>query len=324
MHVGFRPNNKFTFDFWNNGVDSNATINDTNWHHYAVTYNASSNLQSIYIDGVLDNTRTATTDFNGSGAINIGRVSTFGYYHGNIDDLRVWNYELTQTDITNRRTCELNGNEAGLLVYYQFNQGNGGVNNTSQTGLFDAVSSTNNATFNSFMLNGTTSNFVVDSQVVTDNFTSLEPTVNPQIIYNIGDTATPLTAIGSGLLWYSSENGGTGTATAPTPNTSTAGTFNFYVSSTSGNCESKRILIQVLVGNFTPGSSLNFDGSNDYIIGPNLPLANNSFSIEFWAKEKLQMQIILFFFKVVKIIIMVCMLVLEVLINLLLTSGVMV
>ena len=61
----------------------------------------------------------------------------------------------------------------------------------------------------------------------------------------------PLTAIGTNLLWYISATGGTGSATAPIPNTSTIGTTTYYVSQSPigiGNCtESERSAITVTV-----------------------------------------------------------------------------
>ena len=54
------------------------------------------------------------------------------------------------------------------------------------------------------------------------------------------DLATPLTATGVGLLWYTSATGGVGSATAPTPSTQFAGTYTTYVSQTILGCESPR------------------------------------------------------------------------------------
>lgn len=55
------------------------------------------------------------------------------------------------------------------------------------------------------------------------------------------------------LVWYTQETGGTGMTTAPTPNTSTAGIFNYYVSDrTDEGCESPRAVINVEVGALPP------------------------------------------------------------------------
>lgn len=73
------------------------------------------------------------------------------------------------------------------------------------------------------------------------------PLVNSPVVYCQGDAAVPLTATGSSLLWYSSATGGTGSSTAPIPNTSILGQQTYYVSQTINNCESQRDSIIVWV-----------------------------------------------------------------------------
>ena len=78
------------------------------------------------------------------------------------------------------------------------------------------------------------------------------PGVISSVTYCQGATATALTATGQNLLWYTASTGGTGSSTAPTPNTSTAGSITYYVSQTVG-CESPRSSIVVNV-NATPSA----------------------------------------------------------------------
>lgn len=59
--------------------------------------------------------------------------------------------------------------------------------------------------------------------------------------------ATALTAAGTDILWYSQATGGTGTATAPVPNTNNAGTFTWYATQTLNGCESERLPIVVTI-----------------------------------------------------------------------------
>jgi hypothetical protein len=73
------------------------------------------------------------------------------------------------------------------------------------------------------------------------------PVVISPVAYCQGTTATALGATGTNLLWYSSATGGPGSATAPTPSTTTAGSITYYVSQTSGTCESPRASITVNV-----------------------------------------------------------------------------
>jgi gliding motility-associated-like protein len=89
-----------------------------------------------------------------------------------------------------------------------------------------------------------------------DSFTTLHLVVRPKpappaivtpVVYCQSATATALSATGQNILWYTVPAGGTGTATAPVPNTNVAGTTVFYVSQTVKGCESNRDSITVTV-----------------------------------------------------------------------------
>lgn len=80
------------------------------------------------------------------------------------------------------------------------------------------------------------------------------PVVTSPINYCKGDIATALTATGTGLKWYTTPAGGTGSTTAPVPSTAVAGTFTYYVVQAAGSCESPRSAIVVNVNpNDKPG-----------------------------------------------------------------------
>lgn len=115
------------------------------------------------------------------------------------------------------------------------------------------------------------------------------PTATTTVTYTVGDTATALTATsgGTGLLWYSTETAGTGSTTAPTPDTSAAGSTSYWVASTNANgCESERVEVVVEVN--AAATHLNFDGVDDYVnLGASLnttldPL--NTITVESWVK----------------------------------------
>ena len=77
--------------------------------------------------------------------------------------------------------------------------------------------------------------------------------IGDSIIYCQGASANALTANlnptnnGGTLKWYTSSVGGTGSTTAPTPSTATAGTTSFYVSQTVNGVESERSEIKIIV-----------------------------------------------------------------------------
>ena len=73
------------------------------------------------------------------------------------------------------------------------------------------------------------------------------PTVTSPIVYEQNQTASPLSANGSNLIWYFDGAGSQGTDVAPVPNTDNVGNFVFYVTQTVDNCESDSAYIELTV-----------------------------------------------------------------------------
>ncbi len=108
-------------------VSSNININVGEWVHVATTKNGQT--YKLYINGNLAITKTIVS----SPTINTLHISNLernnileGYYFdGSINDIRIWNKELTQSEINTNINAELSGNEDGLVAYYKFNSTNG-------------------------------------------------------------------------------------------------------------------------------------------------------------------------------------------------------
>lgn len=142
------------------------------WTHVAFV-RTSATTASLYING----TNTDNFTFTDPGSINVDvtnlgvrqRVNFDGWLNGNLDEVRIWNRSLSETEIQNNMNCELlnPSTQAGLISYYQFNQGIDGADNTSVMSLLDASSSANNGTLNGFALTGSSSNWASGSPVVT-------------------------------------------------------------------------------------------------------------------------------------------------------------
>ena len=253
-----------------NDINTGYNINDGNWHHVAVSHDGTNS--RIYVDGVLINTTSITYNTNGYD-FQIGASNRNGSYlynlSGSLDDIRVWNVARTAEQIAGSMNCELNGSENGLIAYYQFNQGTDQADNSGITTLNATTGP--NGTLTNFTLNGATSNWLAGSPVTTGSTVPGSPSAAPLVTHNQGDIASPLSATtgtnGTGLLWYTTATGGTGSTSAPTPDTSTAGSTSYWVSSTNANgCESERVEIMVNVN--AEATHLNFDGSNDYVTIP--------------------------------------------------------
>ncbi len=108
LHLCYTANSIFRFGFYNNDLDtktSNLDIN--NWYLYSGTYDATTKERKLYINGVLNNTDKAISDYLGSGALYFGGTysNTVGWgkssINGKLDDIGIWNRVLTQVEITN-------------------------------------------------------------------------------------------------------------------------------------------------------------------------------------------------------------------------------
>ena len=143
------------------------------WTHIAIVY--TNKQPSLYINGVLTATGLTSLKTDVYVTTNSFGGGSYGYFSGNMDELRIWNTSLSAADILSRKNCELNGNESGLVNYYKFNQGTASGTNTGVTTLTDATTNANNGTLNNFILTGATSNWVAGSPVTTGNLCFVLP-----------------------------------------------------------------------------------------------------------------------------------------------------
>lgn len=78
-------------------------LNDDKWHHAAYTYNATTGISKIYIDGALNNTRTespkATDPIGTGGDFYIAGDTYNNYMQGSIDDVQVYKRDLSAAEI---------------------------------------------------------------------------------------------------------------------------------------------------------------------------------------------------------------------------------
>ena len=260
LDISFKSNNKFSFGTFSGNLDSNATITDFDWHHWAVTYDANSNTQKIYLDGVLDNTIVNVADYVGSGFLNIGKsLSTDSYFNGSLDDVRIWNVARTAEQINGSKNCELQGSETGLVAYYKFNQGLDAANNTAIT---TATATTGSGgTLSGFTLTGATSNFLSGSPVTTGSTIPTAPTASAQSYCSATTANSLVPAISATIKWYASQT--TTTALATTDNLTT-GTY-YVVAVNANGCESDRteILVNVGISSVTSQTNVSCNGGSN-------------------------------------------------------------
>ncbi|MBK8489926.1 MAG: hypothetical protein IPL49_03220 [Saprospirales bacterium] len=184
--------NGFLSVFWftnpaANLVQMTTTIRDNQWHCLSVVRSAS-NLD-VWLDGnvvlndpTIAGTHNISTFVVGHGLANGFNPTPGEDWLGGIDEVKLWDFALSPAQLTACSSCVLTGAEAGLVAYWQFDQGVAGFNNTSITQALDATTNSNNGTLHpstanpdhGFILMGPTSNFVSSgAALVYPNYNNL-------------------------------------------------------------------------------------------------------------------------------------------------------
>lgn len=105
----------------------------TDWNHVALTYDRAASNAALYVNGVAV-TGTMNRAATSAGRLIIGMdasdTNAPGYFNGKVDDIRIWNRALSQTEITNQLSAGfLHGAEtnAAVVAYYPVEDGIGRV-----------------------------------------------------------------------------------------------------------------------------------------------------------------------------------------------------
>jgi len=117
-------------------LNGNTALLEDTWYHIAGVYDGSE--MKIYINGVLDASKSQNGSFNSNNLFNIANNSG-RYLNGKMDEVRVWSDARTQTEIRQNMCNSLIGNEDNLELYYNFNVASG-------TTLYNVTGSGNNGT----------------------------------------------------------------------------------------------------------------------------------------------------------------------------------
>lgn len=146
------------------GLIGTTMVNDGNWHHVAMVVTRASQNAKIYVDGNLEanvNGISVSANLAPNSGIHIGNRRGGGNpMPGVMDDVRIWHVALSQQEIQANRFKILTSSVAGLVAYFDYNQGIPGGNNARLTTLLDRSGNGRNATLTNFTLNGATENWV--------------------------------------------------------------------------------------------------------------------------------------------------------------------
>lgn len=166
------------------------TIVAGQWQHIAWIFNQTT--VQLFVNGVSIGTGSASGTFQSANRpFSIGKCIQSGFnfiFKGRADEVSLWNKALSQAEIQNMMANELIGDEANLQVYYKFNQGTPGGNNTGISQLqANSGEANKNADLLNFALNGATSNFggVLDPSFQVINFSIIPNKIITDAPFNV-------------------------------------------------------------------------------------------------------------------------------------------
>jgi len=119
---------------------STTSIDDGQWHHIAMTYKNDGNM-TLYFDGNLDEsylTGTVAGISLTNASLTIGNMANISSKM-QLDEVRIWNTTRTKDEIQSNMNHQLDGNETGLIAYYNFDERIGDT-------IYDITSNNNDGT----------------------------------------------------------------------------------------------------------------------------------------------------------------------------------
>jgi hypothetical protein len=102
---------------------SNLLGNDEKWHQITMMYNGST--MTVLVDGVFVGTKAATLSAEIKQRLTIGSKLNDAYFKGLIDDVRIYDRQLTQTEINATKNRSISKTEKGLKAYWKMDEGIG-------------------------------------------------------------------------------------------------------------------------------------------------------------------------------------------------------
>lgn len=143
MHLPW-SNSRVYFDCGNIGsgydrIDQLATVGQFagQWNHWAFTKNAATGSMKAYVNGALFVSGTGKTN-----TIDIQTLTLLNYYYGKMDEVRIWDAELTQTDIQDWMYKSIDATHpayVNLVAYYPLDEATG---TTAQDASVNAATAT--------------------------------------------------------------------------------------------------------------------------------------------------------------------------------------
>lgn len=230
---------------WTAVQDPTPLVTNT-WYHVAVTYDAATTTMKLYKNGTLVALNTNVAPYTNGNMVRLGAFDNgTNLLNGKLDEVRIWNRVLSACELQYNKDAELATGQTGLVAYYKCNQGIANADNSGIIDLLDETPNGNDGAINNFLMNGTTSNFVAPGSPANAIAGTLYNTlvVNSNQSFCTAALVSDLQATGTGTInWFTSATGGTALAATQSLTTGT-----YYVSQTTGTCESDRVAVNVTI-----------------------------------------------------------------------------
>ncbi len=130
-------------------IADNFTVSAGVWYHVACAFNGTT--IRLYINGQLAKSAIVNSNYTAYNYPTIGGDPGYysNYFSGSIDEVRIWNNERSQSQISYAKNHILVGNEIGLIGYWAFNKVNGStvadLSGNGHNGTVSGASFTTNA-----------------------------------------------------------------------------------------------------------------------------------------------------------------------------------
>ncbi len=125
------------------GPVSAATVNDGLWHHVAVSYDSSTGIATLFVDGETDASAAINPNLGASSAIIGANFNSSGiFFDGEIADVRIWDHARQPGEISDGRDYFPQPDEQGLLAHYKLDGADGAT-------AVDSTGNGNDGTINS-------------------------------------------------------------------------------------------------------------------------------------------------------------------------------
>jgi len=186
-----------------NAIVTNTTFTTGTWYHIAVVHEtANSGTFSIYVNGTLDVTATATGSGLGYANYNSSLLGKSQFpdpaFRGKLDEIRIWRTARSATQISDNMNRKMSSKTTGLYYYYP-------ADAITSTTLTDASGYGNNATLINF----------AGTEAVTDTISTLNQYTyawSPSTGLNTTSGKTVITSATSNVTYTVSVTAGSGCA----------------------------------------------------------------------------------------------------------------